>query len=123
MLTIKELMEKFKEAQKENNIQLMAEIDEKLKALTKIDPSKRPSGDDGDKNNPEPKWKSFGELLQAVAKAETKHELDPRLVYEKQLGMNEGVGADGGYNKDAHIKSCYMLETPKIFITPMGVTI
>jgi len=96
-IEMKELIEKFKEAQKENNVQLMAEIDEKLKASTEIDPSKRPSDDDGDKNNKESKFQSFGELLQAVAKVETKHEIDPRLVYEKQLGMNEGVGAQGGF--------------------------
>ena len=48
----------------------------------------------------EPKWKSFGEQLQAVARVETRGIKDTRLVYEvyeKQLGMNEGVGAQGGF--------------------------
>ena len=75
-------------------------IDEKLKELIKIDPKDRPVSDDGDKNNPEPTWKSFGEQLQAVARVATRGIKDPRLVYEvyeKQLGMNEGVGAQGGF--------------------------
>ena len=78
-------------------------IDEKLKELVKINPNDRPVSDDGDKNNPEPTSKSFGEQLQAVARVETRHIKDPRLVYEvfdkqeKQLGMNEGVGAQGGF--------------------------
>ena len=92
-IQVEELIEKFKEANKENNVQLMAEIDEKLKALQAVDPGKRPENE----TKQEPVWKSFGELLQAVAKVETEHKMDPRLVYEKQLGMSEGVGADGGF--------------------------
>jgi len=79
-------------------------IDEKLEALTKVDPKDRPNADDGEhKNDDQPVWKSLGEQLQAVAKVVTRHTMDPRLVFEKlgteekQLGMNEGVGADGGF--------------------------
>ena len=81
-------------------------IDEKLEALTKIDPKDRPNTDDGEhKDNDQPVWKSLGEQLQAVAKVATRHAMDPRLIFEKlpdgtqekQLGANEGVGADGGF--------------------------
>jgi HK97 family phage major capsid protein len=93
MLTIEELMKRFKEATEANNVQLMKEIDEKLKELQKVDPDKRPENE----TKEQPVWKSFGELLQSVAKVETEHKIDPRLVKEKQLGMNEEVGADGGF--------------------------
>ena len=93
MLTIEELMKRLKEATEANNVQLMKEIDEKLKELQKVDPNKRPENE----TKEESVWKSFGELLQAVAKVETEHKMDSRLVYEKQLGMSEGVGADGGF--------------------------
>lgn len=42
----------------------------------------------------EPKWKNAGELLQAVAKATIRNEVDPRLV-KNAMGMNEGVSRWG----------------------------
>jgi len=72
-------------------------VDEAMEPHLKVE---RPSDDDGEQKKEEPVWKSAGEFLQAVAKVETRHELDPRLVYEKYdkaLGMSEGVGAEGGF--------------------------
>ena len=46
------------------------------------------------------KWGSFGEQLQAVARAELSGQVDRRLVVsseERQMGMSEGVPSDGGF--------------------------
>ncbi len=113
-------MEKFKEAAKENNIQLMKEIDEKLEALQKV---KRPSDGDGEQKKEEPTWKHPGEFLQAVARVETKRVQDPRLVYEKYdkaLGMSEGVGAEGllGQSLRLAVLIRHQLKYPKAFRPP-----
>jgi len=71
-------------------------MDEKLKPLLTIDTSARPK-DEAEAKDEQQGFKSFGELLQAVAKSETEHKVDQRLIYTKQLGMNEGVGAEGGF--------------------------
>lgn len=88
------LMESFKEAQKENNIQLMAEIDEKLKKLTEVNPKDRPN-DNAEPKDEGLKFASFGEQLQAIANVEIKHTLDPRLKVAS--GMSEGTGSEGGF--------------------------
>ena len=78
---------------------VMEEFNEKLEKLIKANENKMTKVDPETKKD-ESKWNSFGELLQAVARVETRKEKDPRLVYEpfeKQLGMNEGVGAQGGF--------------------------
>ena len=96
-ISIESLMEKLNEATKENNKQLMAEMDEKIKELTKIDPKDRPN-DNVDTKDEEPKFKFLGEQLKAIADVEIKHTLDPRLVEAKAAsGMNEGVGEEGGF--------------------------
>ena len=96
-ISIESLMEKLNEATKENNKQLMAEMDEKIKELTKIDPKDRPN-DNVDTKDEQPKFKILGEQLKAIADVEIKHVLDPRLVEAKAAsGLNEGVGAEGGF--------------------------
>ena len=43
-------------------------------------------------------WRSMGEFLGAVIKAETPGgRVDPRLVEERQAGLNEGVPSEGGF--------------------------
>ena len=42
-------------------------------------------------------WRSFGDFLGAVAKAGMGHDVDPRLVESRQLGLNEGVPSEGGF--------------------------
>lgn len=43
-------------------------------------------------------WASFGEFLQAVAKVELSHQVDPRLMPEAAAsGMGAGTGVDGGF--------------------------
>jgi len=69
-------------------------VDERIKKMTSIDISTRPK-DEAKAKDEAPKFKSFGEQLQAVAKFEIKHELDPRL--KAASGLNEGVGAEGGF--------------------------
>lgn len=73
------------------------EFDKHIKPYKKIE---RPSDNDGEQKKEEPTWKHPGEFLQAVARAETRREVDSRLVYEKYdkaLGMSEGVGSEGGF--------------------------
>jgi len=56
-------------------------------------------------NKPDPKqqqadekeWRSLGEFLGAVMKSATAGETDRRLVESRQLGLNEGVPAEGGW--------------------------
>ena len=93
-IAIESLMEKLNEATKENNKQLMAEIDEKLKELTKVDPKDRPN-DNAEAKNETPKFDSFGQQLLAIKDWSTKHVLDPRL--KAASGLNEGVGDEGGF--------------------------
>jgi len=71
-----------------------ATMDEKLKPLLEVDPKDRPD-DNVEAKDEEPKFKTFGEQLKAIADVEIKHELDPRL--KAASGLNEGVGAEGGF--------------------------
>jgi len=68
-------------------------VDKKLEELTKTVDKKNVSAGDGDGK----KWKSFGEQLQAIAKAEIEHDVDPRLIRAKATGLSEGVDAEGGF--------------------------
>jgi len=104
---------------------MMEELNEKLAELTKKEDNKMKQVDPVvEAKDKEPAWKSFGEQLHAVMLAGTPNgSIDKRLVDTKAIsGSSELIGADGGYTRVAHIKSCYMLETPKIFTTPIGVT-
>ena len=44
-----------------------------------------------------PAWNSFGEFLRSVQRAETKREIDPRLLESRASGMNETVPSEGGF--------------------------
>ena len=91
--TYEELLEDFKKATEEGNAKMREEIKEAIEALKKIDPKDRP--DDKSTKNEESKFATFGEQLLAVAKFSIKHELDPKL--KAASGLNEGVGAEGGF--------------------------
>jgi HK97 family phage major capsid protein len=57
-------------------------------------------GDPGQPKADEQEWRSNGEFLMAVARAGMGHGLDQRLVRateERQSGLNEGVGSEGGF--------------------------
>jgi len=59
----------------------------------------------------EPKWKNVGELLQAVAKATTRNEMDPRLVKNASLGLNESVPAEGGFLVEEQMETAILKRT------------
>jgi len=82
-------------------------VDERIKKMTSIDISTRPK-DEAKAKDEAPKFKSFGEQLQAVAKFEIKHELDPRL--KAASGLNEGVGAEGGFLVEEEFTSGLLMD-------------
>jgi len=97
----------MKMTQEELMKQIGDKMDEKLKTLTSIDTSTRPK-DEAKAKDEAPKFKSFGEQLQAVAKFEIKHELDPRL--KAASGLNEGVGAEGGFLVEEEFTSGLLMD-------------
>lgn len=90
----KELLDKFEERAKKVTDENDKKWDERLKKLQEVNPKDRPN-DNTEANDEEPKFQFFGEQLKAVVKWEIKHELDPRL--KAASGLNEGVGAEGGF--------------------------
>jgi len=70
-------------------------VDEKIKPLLSINTSARPTEDV--KTKEATGFSSLGEQLFAVAQVERNKTIDPRLLNTKQSGMNEGVGAEGGF--------------------------
>jgi len=92
--TYGELLEDFKKAAEEGNAKLREEIKAEIEALKKVNPADRPNDNAATKDE-EPKFASFGEQLLAVKDWEVKHTLDPRL--KAASGLNEGVGAEGGF--------------------------
>ncbi len=68
-------------------------LEDELRDLTKpvapADPN-QPSADKAE-------WRGFGEFLGAVQRAATTGEVDRRLAEARQLGLNEGVPAEGGF--------------------------
>jgi len=93
-------------------------IDGKLKELVKVEDKKVVTGEDEPDENP---WSCIAEYAHAVAVAAKTHErkLDKRLVAAevKATDLSEGDSEYGGYGINALVKPCYMLETPKVFIT------
>ena len=76
---------------------MVDEINEKITKLTELQESKIAKIEQNSKK--EAKWKGFNEQLTAVRKAGTPNMgIDNRLIEVKNItGMNEGVGADGGF--------------------------
>lgn len=80
---------------------VMEEINEKIDKLTKVEDNKMQKIENDTKDDG-PKWKSFGEQMQAVYTAvQPTGEVDKRLITSKSiLGGNELVGAEGGFLVD-----------------------
>lgn len=67
-------------------------------------------------------FKSMGHFFTDLIQAETDEPSEALKNYSNALKktagyMEEGDLSQGGYGLNAHIKSCYMLETPKAFAT------
>ena len=79
---------------------MVDEINEKITKLTEVQENKIAKIEQ--ENKKEPKWKGFNDQLTAIRKAGTPNMgIDKRLVEVKDItGMNEGVGADGGFMID-----------------------
>ena len=77
---------------------MMEEFNEKLEELTKKEENKMKQVEHKEEKD-QPKWKSFGEQLDAVRKAGTPNNpIDKRLIESKSIsGANELVGAEGGF--------------------------
>ena len=53
------------------------------------------------RNPDEKKWKSYGEYLQAIVKAQSPNgSVDPRIVRNAPTGANEGITSEGGFLVD-----------------------
>ena len=96
MLTIDELMKRFKEATEANNVQLMAEIDEKLKALQEVDPDKRP-GNEPEIPEEQKLFPSLGHFLRDVYQRDSNLGSFNRLRTYREKTLSMDSDPEGGY--------------------------
>jgi len=90
--------EKLAEISEKIKGSMMEEFNEKFEKLMKTNENKMQKIEHDAKDD-EPKWKSFGEQMQAVYEAaQPNGEVDKRLITSKSiLGASELVGAEGGF--------------------------
>ena len=65
--------------------------------LTPKDFAPVPQADPAQPEADSKEWRSFGDFLSAVIKADTGHGTDQRLIESRQSGLNEGVPSEGGF--------------------------
>jgi len=96
------------------NAVAMIDAEHKLEATNKLLSTPEPQNAATpriDVTRNEPKWKNVGELLQAVAKAKIENVVDPRLVKNAALGINESTPAEGGFLVEEEMEASILKRT------------
>jgi HK97 family phage major capsid protein len=125
-IEMEQLMEKFKEAQKENSVELMKEIDEKIEALTKVNTKDRPD-DNVEPKDEEPNFPSLGEFIKDVANRDVNEKSAERIKEYVQKELSMDSDPEGGYLVPEKYRAGLLqvspeeaIVRPRAFVLPAG---